>query len=178
MEAEFDKNKDIYIKNYSNIGKEYKIYFKKVESDIDKLTFDKDFYISNLKEKDGYFFVTMNKISPLDESTINYSTLKIHIIKNFSESNKSQKKVDIEIKKEKKISKKDFQNLKFLNYDFLKVNDNICFLFVLLLNKFYLFKIYDNPNKDSLDYTRLKFENNKSNNKYLYLGNKKYNNNL
>ena len=179
----FGPNKDIYIKNYSDIKKEYKIYSKKIEADINILTFDKDSYISDLKEKDGYILVAMNKIKS-DKSgnsdIINYSKLKIQIIKNFKENNKNNKKVNIEIEKNKKIKKIEFQTLKFVKYDIYKINENICLLFVFLLNDFYLFKIYDNPDEDSdsLTYIQLKFDYYNKSIKYLFLGTVKLNNNL
>ena len=179
----FGPNKDIYIKNYSDIKKEYKIYSKKIEADINILTFDKDSYISDLKEKDGYILVAMNKIKS-DRSgnsdIINYSKLKIQIIKNFKENNKNNKKVNIEIEKNKKIKKIEFQTLKFVKYDIYKINENICLLFVFLLNDFYLFKIYDNPDEDSdsLTYIQLKFDYYNKSIKYLFLGTVKLNNNL
>ena len=143
------------------------------------LKFDKDSYISDLKEKDGYILVAMNKINSATEDIINYSKLKIQIIKNFNENNKNNKKVNIEIEKNKKIKINEFKNLKFLKYDIFKINENICFLFVFLLNDFYLFKIYDNPDEDSdsLTYIQLEFDYYKQI-KYLFLGTVKLNNYL
>ena len=125
----------------------------------------------------------MNKIKS-DKSgnsdIINYSKLKIQIIKNFKENNKNNKKVNIEIEKNKKIKKIEFQTLKFVKYDIYKINENICLLFVFLLNDFYLFKIYDNPDEDSdsLTYIQLKFDYYNKSIKYLFLGTVKLNNNL
>ncbi len=175
----FGPNNDIYIKNYTDIKNEYKIYSKKIEANINVLKFDKDSYISDLKEKDGYILVAMNKINSATEDIINYSKLKIQIIKNFNENNKNNKKVNIEIEKNKKIKINEFKNLKFLKYDIFKINENICFLFVFLLNDFYLFKIYDNPDEDSdsLTYIQLEFDYYKQI-KYLFLGTVKLNNYL
>ena len=168
---------NLEIKTYSNIKENiYKIYSPEyINEKIKKLSFDKELLISGLKEKDGYTIIVLHKIDSCnDKNIINYTSLKIEIIKNLSNKNT---KTNIEIKKEKVLKREEFESLKFLHYDIFKINEKMSFLFIFLFNEFYLYKINENSEENILNYNQLKFEFNKYK-KYLYLGNNIDDNNI
>ena len=81
--------------------KECKIDFQQTNKNIKTLSFDKDFQISNIKEKDSYTIIALHKIEPLNDNSIKYVCLKLEIIKNLS-FKKNLKKTTIKIEYEKK----------------------------------------------------------------------------
>ena len=148
---------------------------EKIDSEkIKKYSLDKKLYISNLKEKNGLIFIISHKINPSNDKTIvNYVSLNIDIIKNSSDLELMN---HIEIPRETQIKFENFTKLKFLDYDVFKINENISFLFILLINDFYLYKIWKNPENDSINYKKLEFEKKKK--KIIFLGNYKNENNI
>lgn len=174
MEKELNQNqKKIEIKTYVTTKQnEYKLIQENITGTIKKIQCDKYFYVSSLKEKDGYTLIVMHRITNSlnnKNNNYNYECLKIKIIKNLPNKIKSQKTKEIIMEIKKEVNKKDFQNLKFFHYDIFKVNKDISFLFVLLFDKFYLYKIYEKANE--LFFNQLKIEYNDDKNR-IFLGNR------
>ena len=165
-------NNYIYIKSYINTNEnKCKINpFEKIEGKGKIFSLGEDDHISSIKEKNGYTIIISHKINPSsDEKIINYDSLKFVIIKNLSDE-KKKKIIFKEIKRQSELKKKDYISLTFIHYDFFIIDYNIIFLFIFLLNGFYLYKIYQNSEKEELCCEDINFENNKYK-KYLFIGN-------
>ena len=169
----------VYIKveNYLKIKKNPEIFSpEKIDSKlIKKISLEKNSYISSLKEKNGLIFIISHKInSSTNQDIINYASLNIDIFKNSCSI--LEKMNHIEIPKEAQIKKENFIKTKFLDYDIFKVDENISFIFILLIDDFYLYKIRRNPDDDNLNYKKLEFV--KIHRKLIFLGNYLYENNI
>lgn len=169
-----NKNNNIDIKTYINTNeKKYKINSpEKIESKGKKLELTKDeegFNISCIKEKNCYTIITLHKNNPSsNENIINHSSLKVVIIKNLS-NEKQMKMISKVIDKQSEIKKKDYISLSFMQYDFFVIEETVLFLFIFLLNDFYLYKIYENSEKklycEDIDFKYNNYD------KYLFIGN-------
>lgn len=168
----------IKVENYSKVKENNPEIFspKKIDSKlIKKNSLEKNSYISSLKEKNGLIFIISHKINSSNQDIINYTSLNIDIFKNSSSN--LEKMNHIEIPKETQIKKEHFIKTKFLDYDIFKVDENISFIFILLIDDFYLYKIMRNPDDDnSINYKKLKFA--KIHRKLILLGNYLYENNI
>lgn len=172
---------NIEIKTYNNIkvNKIQIIPEEEIEESQNELTSGKENkFISDIKEKNGYSFITLHKINSFDGEYVKYGSLEIEIIKFLQNGNKFIKDI-IKIKKEKSIKKIELQSLSFVHYDLFKVSDNISFLFLFLIDEFYFYKLYE-KHDDLIHYKLLKTikKESEKKKKYLFLGNYEYENTL
>ena len=170
------------ISNYiEGLTEEYKMNSQEeiVKDDLEIL-FDeeemKDKIIANTKIKDEYIIMTSVKIKNIIDyenqnvKDISLTGFVITIVKyDLKKDISKNQKIDInlQIKGEKIISKKNFFNQSFYYLDFISDIDTKKYLILYIFDQLHIFKIYIKD--DKLKYNKIKMKN-FSNAKIIYLG--------
>ena len=176
---------EIKVLNYiEGLSEEYKIYSQQeITKDNLQTLFDNknDKIITNVIIKDDFIVTVYIKIkNQLDYENSNIKEIALNafglsIIKpnlKKSDSNKNQEiNINIPIKGEKIISKKNFFAQNYYFYDFITIDDSKNYLIVYLFSQLHIFKIYQK--NETLKYNKItqkNFENKNNKFKAMYLG--------
>ena len=170
---------EIEVFNYiGGLTEEYKI------NHIEEITKDNIHPISNI-EADGKIitdsflrndFIIMSSFKVKNEIDLNNPNVKEISLIGFSitliKNNKNQEiSINIPIKEEKSILKKNFYNQNFFFYDFITINEEKNYLIIYIFSQLHIFKVYQKD--ENLKYIKIKlknFENRNKKFKLMYLG--------
>ena len=174
-------NDAFQISNYIvGLSEEYKINSEEIVNDNLEILFDeeemKDKIITNSKIKDDCIIMTSVKIKNIidyenqnvkDISLTGFviTVVKFDLKKGISKNQKID--INIQIKGEKTISKKNFFSQNYYFLDFISDNDAKKFLILYIFDQLHVFKLYTKD--DKLKYNKIKMKN-FSNAKIIYLG--------
>ena len=183
MKSKETEQKIIILNYIEGLQEEYKIRTQQ-EITNDNIEFisnieDNGKIITSTKIRDDYIILTSVKIKNQIEyenpniKDIALTGFSITIIKPSLKNNNKDKQeicINIPVKGEKIISKKNFFNLNFFFYDYIKVDEIKNYLIIYIFEQLHIFKIYEK--NDTLKYNKIKVKNftNQSKITVMYLG--------